>query len=168
MIAANRIIDGADTNQAGIDHTDTVYARFAATAARYPARAVLNIAAHTANAYNIEPDEITYHSALSQINTLADAFDTAGYAAGMRVALLLENRPSYFIYWLALNRIGASVVPVNPDLRAVELEYLVAHSEPALIVAITARHSELIAASQTSGIALDVIAPFDTLPKPSG
>jgi acyl-CoA synthetase (AMP-forming)/AMP-acid ligase II len=29
---------------------------------------------------------------------------------------LLENRPQFFVWLLALNRIGASVVPVNPDL----------------------------------------------------
>ena len=57
----------------------------------------------------------------------------------MRVALLLENRPDYFLFWLALNRLRASVVPINPDLRASELEYLIGHAEPALIITIPGR-----------------------------
>jgi acyl-CoA synthetase (AMP-forming)/AMP-acid ligase II len=48
--------------------------------------------------------------------------------------LLLENRPQFFVWLLALNRIGASVVPVNPDLRHSELTYMAGHSEPSLII----------------------------------
>jgi acyl-CoA synthetase (AMP-forming)/AMP-acid ligase II len=47
---------------------------------------------------------------------------------------LLENRPEFFVWLLALNRIGASVVPVNPDLRHSELTYMAGHSEPSLII----------------------------------
>ncbi len=46
-------------------------------------------------------------------------------SAGQRVGLLLENRPAFFEHWFALNALGVSVVPINPDLRAGELEYLI-------------------------------------------
>lgn len=144
----------------------TIYGAFAATADKYPSRPVLNIMPGTAEVYSIESGEISYSTALSQINELADAFESAGYIAGMRVALLLENRPVFFITWLALNKIGASVVPINPDLRAAELEYLVGHSEPALIVAIEARHAELAAAVKTAGVELAVVSPTTDLPSP--
>ena len=142
----------------------TVYEAFAATASKYPTRPVLNVSQGTADVYSIAAGEIPYSRALSDIDTLAASLTNAGYTAGMRVALLLENRPVFFITWLALNKIGASVVPINPDLRATELEYLIAHSEPALIIAIEARHEELRAAAKT--IELSVIAPTAPLPPP--
>ncbi len=144
----------------------SVYEAFAATAQQYPARPVLNIMPATAEVYSIEAGEISYGTALSKIDALAASFTQAGYGAGMRVALLLENRPVFFITWLALNKIGASVVPVNPDLRLAELEYLIGHSEPALVIAIDARHAELKTAAQTAGIELAVVSPSGNLPKP--
>lgn len=144
----------------------SVYEAFAATAEKYPARPVLNIMPTTAEVYSIEAGEISYGTALSKVDALAASFAQAGYGAGMRVALLLENRPVFFITWLALNKIGASVVPVNPDLRLAELEYLIGHSEPALVIAIDTRHAELSSAAQTAGIELVVVSPAGDLPKP--
>ncbi|MEE9333343.1 MAG: AMP-binding protein [Granulosicoccaceae bacterium] len=144
----------------------TVYEAFATTASKYPTRPVLNVLPGTADVYAIEPGEILYSAAFSQINSLASALEAAGYVAGMRVALLLENRPLFFITWLALNKIGASVVPINPDLRTVELEYLIGHSEPALIVAIETRHAELSAAAEAAGIRLEVVTPGSKPPTP--
>ena len=141
-----------------------MYDVFAATAKTYPLRPVLNTSPGTAEVYGIASGEISYAEALVRIDTLADAMELAGYVAGMRVALLLENRPDFFLTWLALNRIGASVVPINPDLRATELEYLIGHSEPALIVAIASRHAELQAAAQSAGVELSVVIPTTQLP----
>lgn len=147
-------------------HICTVYDAFSASAQKYPTRPVLNVLPGTAEVYSIESGEISYGAALSAVDVLADALEAAGYAAGMRVALLLENRPEFFIAWLALNKIGASVVPVNPDLRVSELEYLIGHSEPALIIAIAARHAELKTAAQAAGVELAVITTSDDIPSP--
>ena len=144
----------------------SVYDAFAAAARRWPERPVLNVLEGTARVYDIAAGEIPYGEALARVNALALGFAAAGYGPGMRVALLLENRPSFFLTWLALNRLGASVVPINPDLRAAELEYLIGHAEPALIVAIPARSEELRAAAKAAGIALSVIAPGEAPPAP--
>lgn len=145
---------------------NSVYDAFAAAARRWPERPMLNVLESTARIYDIEAGETSYGAALEQVDALADAFTAAGYGPRMRVALLLENRPVFFLTWLALNRIGASVVPINPDLRASELEYMIGHAEPALIVAIPARAEDLRAAAKAAGIALDVIAPGETPPAP--
>lgn len=145
---------------------DSVYAAFAAAARRWPARPMLNVLEATARIYDIAPGEIPYGDALAEVDMMADAFVDAGYGPGMRVALLLENRPSFFLTWLALNRLGASVVPINPDLRAAELEYMIGHAEPALIVAIPSRAEELRAAAAAAGVTLSVIAPGDAPPAP--
>ncbi|CTQ63287.1 AMP-binding protein [Roseibium album] len=144
----------------------TVYEAFAATGTRYPDRPVLNVLSGTAKVYGIALGEMSYRTALQQIDALAEDLARAGYGAGMRVALLLENRPSFFLYWLAVNRIGGSVVPINPDLRAAELEYLIGHSEPALIVAIESRHAELGSAAKAAGVRAAVVGPSQEFPEP--
>ena len=145
---------------------DSTYAAFETSARAYPERPMLNVLEETARIYDIPAGEITYGDALAQVDAMADAFAAAGYGARMRVALLLENRPVFFLTWLALNRLGASVVPINPDLRAAELEYMIGHAEPALIVAIPSRAEELQAAADAAGVALSVIQPGDTPPAP--
>lgn len=144
----------------------SVYEAFAEVSARCPSRPMLNVLPATAGIYGIADGEITYADASARVSKIATMLSDAGYGAGMRVALLLENRPDFFLYWLALNRIGASVVPINPDLRAAELDYLIGHSEPALIVAIPARIAELQAATASAGVALAVIPPSTSPPAP--
>ena len=127
---------------------------------------MLNVLPDTADVYGIDAGEISYGVAEAKISYLAEAFTDAGYFPGMRVAMLLENRPRFFILWLTLNRLGLSVVPINPDLRASELEYLIGHSEPALIVTIASRQEELRAATHATGLVVPVIGEDDTLPPP--
>ena len=50
------------------------------------------------------------------------------------MALQLENRPEFPLHFLALNSLGVSVVPLNPDYRAAELEYVLEHSEASALV----------------------------------
>lgn len=147
------------------DH-QRVYDLFAASVAQYPSRPMLNVLPATAEIYDIAPGEITYGTAEQAVSIWADRFTLAGYGPGMRVALLLENRPVFFLIWLALNRIGASVVPINPDLRAAELEYLLSHAEPALVITLTGRRAELQLAAEASGLALPVITLTVDLPAP--
>lgn len=144
----------------------TVSAVFEAACNRFSARAMLNVLPATAEIYGIEAGEMTYAQAGRRVSHMADDLSAAGYGAGMRVALLLENRPDFFLLWLALNRLGASVVPINPDLRAAELEYLIGHAEPALIIAIPSRIDELKRAAQAAGVAAGVITLQDGVPAP--
>ena len=97
----------------------------------------------TAAAYGIAEGEITYAAAANKVAGLTAAYRKAGITGAHRVGLLLENRPAALLHWLALNALGASIVPINPDLRSAELEYLVGHSEMALAVATPARQDDL-------------------------
>ena len=115
--------------------SETVFKAFAETAARWPARGFLNVLPETAQIYGIEAGEISYEQARDMVVRHADDIAAAGYREGQRVMLLMENRPAYFIWWLALNKLGISVVPVNPDLRAAELAYMIGHAEPVLAIA---------------------------------
>ena len=147
-------------------NTKTVDAVFSAAAQRWPDRAMMDTLRSVAAIYNIPAGPLTYAQVQGRVTLLANELAAAGYGAGMRVGLLLENRPAFFVYWLALNRIGASVCPFNPDLRAAELEYQIGHAEPALIIALPSRIAALQDAAKGAGIALDVITPDDPFPRP--
>ncbi|MEP3435956.1 MAG: AMP-binding protein [Hoeflea sp.] len=146
--------------------TQTIWQAFAASASRYPDRPLFNVMGETAGIYGIAPGETGYRQVHEQVTVLAAALQQKGYGPGYRVMLLLENRPEFFVWLLALNRIGASVVPVNPDLRHAELTYMTGHSEPSLIVGIASRCADLSNAAAEAGIGVPVIAPGDALPQP--
>lgn len=51
-----------------------------------------------------------------------------------RVALVLENRPEFFIHWLALNALGLSVIPLSHELGDEEIPYYLGHGSAVALV----------------------------------
>jgi len=139
----------------------TVHAAFRATAQRHGARPFLCVLPDVGERYGIPARTLSYAEALTQIDTLAQRYRAAGYGHGHRVGLLLENRPAFFLHWLALNSVGASAVPINADLRSAELEYLIAHSEICLAVTLSERTESLRAAAAANRIELSTMGPED-------
>jgi acyl-CoA synthetase (AMP-forming)/AMP-acid ligase II len=137
----------------------TVHARFAATAAHAPASQFLHLDPVTAQAYGIPAQHVSWGEAATEVERLRAAYAAAGYGHGHRVGLLLENRPAFLFHWFALNALGVSVVPVNAEMRAAELEYLIGHSEIALAVTLPQRAADLRAAAAKVGIAMGVWDP---------
>lgn len=144
----------------------SIYAAFAASAAQWPDRDMLCVLPETAGVYGIEAESIRYSMVSGLVDEIAGTLTDAGYGAGHRVMVLLENRPAFFLWFLALNKIGASIVPVNPDLRAAELSYMVGHAEPALAVSIGSRVDDLAQAAKEAAVTMPVIAPGDPVPAP--
>ncbi|WP_306118186.1 MULTISPECIES: AMP-binding protein [unclassified Roseitalea] len=108
-------------------------------------------------------DRLRYAEGLARSRALSAAYAAAGLGTGHRVALLLENRPEHFIHWLALNALGVSVVPVNPDYREDELDYLLGHSEAVLLVRLAERAGQVDAVAARRS--LPVIAPDEAPPQ---
>ena len=144
----------------------TVYEAFRATAARTPQADFLCVEAVTAQAYGIEAGAVAWREAAAQVEHLRAAFAEAGYGHGHRVGLLLENRPAFLFHWFALNALGVSVVPINAEMRAAELEYLIGHSEIGLAVTLPERAADLRAASARAGVRLDAVEAGSDRPLP--
>ena len=137
----------------------SVHAAFCAAVERWPQGAFMAVLPETAAAYGIVAGEMSFAEAAARVAVLAAAYRAAGYGPGHRVALLLENRPEFLLHWFALNGLGASIVPINPDLRAAELEYLLGHSEAVLAVAIAPRQDALRRAGRMPVIGPEAIPP---------
>ncbi len=109
------------------------YAIFKAAAARFPARPFLHAPAETAKIYDLKKTDYAYGDAATEISRLQAAYEKLG--AGVRVGLAFENRPEFFLHFLALNGLGAGIVPLNCAMQDDELLYQISHSECALIAA---------------------------------
>ena len=132
---------------------------FARTAARCAARDWLQVLPETAQHLGIEARTWTYAEADAEVQRLRAGYARAGLGRGHRAGLLLLNRPEFLLHWLALNGLGVSIVPINPDWRAHELEYLVSHSEIVVAACLETRQDDLRAAAAAVGRALVVTGP---------
>src|SRR5437879_9534798 len=104
----------------------TVFSAFEQTARAHGARPFLQVLP--------EKLELSYAAALDRVTHIAARYRARGNGAGHRIALRLGNRPDFLPHLLALNSIGAAVVPINPDYRAAELEYVLGHCEASLVL----------------------------------
>ncbi len=156
----------ATKTNAASDSVASVYEQVVCTTSRWPQRPLFNVLPSTASVYGIDANELSYEQVLASADSHATRFAGAGLKRGMRVALLFENRPVFFELFLALNKLGISVVPLNPDLRVAEFTYLIGHAEPALVLSIPARIIELRAAAKEAGIDAPVVTLDDPIPVP--
>ena len=104
----------------------TVFAAFEKTARAHGAKPFLQVP-H-------EKVELSYAQALDRISAIAQIYARRGYGSGHRVALKLPNCAGFLLHFLALNSLGAAVVPVSPESQRAELDYVLTHSEAVLVV----------------------------------
>lgn len=146
---------------------DTVHQAFVASAARTPHADFLYTESVTAQTYGIRAGAIAWDEAAAEVERLRAAYAAAGYGHGHRVGLLLENRPAFLLHWFALNALGVSAVPINAEMRAAELTYLVGHSEICLAVTLPHRADDLRAAAREAGVRCETIGPEVAGPLPA-
>ncbi len=94
-------------------------------------------------AYHPTGVEYTWSETLDRAERLREVYTAAGYGPGHRIAILFHQRPEFVFHYYALNALGCSVVPLNPDFGRDELAYVVGHSEACLVIAIECRLAEL-------------------------
>jgi crotonobetaine/carnitine-CoA ligase len=141
----------------------TVFAAFLATAAGAPDLPFLCVPPDEGRAYHPRGVEYTYGEARLAVLDLQARYRAAGFGHGHRAALLLGNRPEFFFHYLALNGLGCSVVPVNPDYRQDELRYQMDHSGADLAVAARPHRDAMEAVASGRAKPLPVVDP-DAMP----
>lgn len=105
----------------------TVFSAFERTARAHGAKPFLQVFP--------EKIERSYAQALELVGEIAIRYRRAGYRPGHRIALRLPNCPEFLLHFLALNSLGVSVLPLNPELRPAELDYVLGHSEASAVIA---------------------------------
>ena len=149
----------------------TVFEAFATTAAAHADNKFLIVPARADRNWLSGGKEFSYAEIASAVVGTRQHYAVAGYGHGHRVALLLENRPEFIIHYLALNALGVSIVPINPDYRHDEMLYLLQHSEAELAVGLPHHMAALDAVARDSALprrlpVIDALAPPATLPGP--
>jgi fatty-acyl-CoA synthase len=77
---------------------------------------------------------LTYGQVQARATALAAALAELGVGMGDRIAINLPNWPEWIITLLAASRLGAVIVPVNPQLNYHELKYQLRHAEVSIAV----------------------------------
>ena len=120
------------------DHT-TIGEALEAAIARYASLSLLAVPANPGRNYLPEGREFSYAEAGRLIDALKACYQSAGYGVGHRIGLLLESRPEHMFHKLAMNSLGICCVPINPDYKRRELNYLIDHAQLDVIVCLPAR-----------------------------
>ena len=144
-------------------HYGTLYQSLQKAVATYPDNPAYAVPPAAGRGYHQEGWEVSYRETLAEVERLRAIYAAAGYGIGHRVSILFEQRPEFVFHYFALNALGVSVVPINPDYRREEIHYVVEHSESSLIVGVDARAHDLDAVVQMLGSACSRVS-FDRFP----
>lgn len=152
----------------------TPYKAFCQSAAAHGDRLFAMVPAVANVPWAPEGYAISYAQAAHEIEDLRKRYVAAGYGHGSRIALLLENRPAFLLHWLALNAIGASIVPLNGEMRPEELTHQLTVSQADAVITVVAFAGRLalavpadvpVATDDVLPAAIRVRAPREGLPK---
>lgn len=106
---------------------------FSARAISYGDKPFLHVPKSVGQAYEIEPIDYSYKEALSLAAQVQNHYRQKGVGSRSVIGLALQNRPEFFFHFLALNGLGAQVVPLAVEMVDAELSYLIAHSGMSLL-----------------------------------
>ena len=126
-------IDAADTQ-----HTDTaqsVFEAFEQARWRNPLGPFMCIPAGCPGG----PRELTYDQAAVAVGQIVKWYRNAGYGRGHRVSLLLDSRAEFYLHWLALNAIGATLVCIGPEQVEEEVQALLKFGNVDLLLCLPTR-----------------------------
>ena len=79
---------------------------------------------------------ISYADAERASARLARGLLARGFAKGSRIAVLAPNGPDWLVWWLAVTRIGAVMVPLNTFYKPRELGYVLRHSDASALITV--------------------------------
>jgi crotonobetaine/carnitine-CoA ligase len=117
---------GARTTRDALQATDTLPALTAGAAARWPER--------TGFIFDPSGVRLTFAEIERRSNAIAHALAGLGIGLGDTVGVMLRNVAAFPLTWLALQKAGATMVPLNVFYKRDDAAYLLAHSEARAVV----------------------------------
>lgn len=126
------------------------------SAAIYPDHDALYIPSSACGHYSSAPIALTYRMLKTAVDAQTDIWAATGITG--RVALVLENRPAFFIHWLALNALGISVIPLNHEMPDEEFPYYLEHGEAQAVVVLREHYDRLVGISRSMSTKITVVA----------
>jgi len=102
----------------------------------------------------------TYAEFFDTVSRIANGFLSLGIKKGDKVAILLPNSFEFPYTWLAINMIGAVMVPVNTRFVEPEIAYILNHSEARLLVT-SRQHLNTILSMHENLPHLDTVISID-------
>lgn len=141
----------------------SLYDTLQRTVARWGERPAYAVPPLASRAYHRQGKEYTWNETAAAVESLRRIYRDGGYGLGHRVAILFEQRPEFLFHFFALNALGCSVVPINPDYRREEIQYLVEHSEACLAIGVESRLHDLHALAQHLDARVAVVS-FENFP----
>lgn len=122
-----------DGHAAGGSDADTVYTMFAEAADTDGALPFLVVQTGPRPAGS-RWVEYTYAQSHAEVLQLSHKYEAAGVKPHHRIALVLGNRAEHYWHLLALNKLGACAVPLNPDLLSHEFAHAYELADVRLVV----------------------------------
>jgi acyl-CoA synthetase (AMP-forming)/AMP-acid ligase II len=135
----------------------SVHEAFERTRSRWGDRPFLHIPAQCAGG----PADLTYEQAGAAVERSIDGYRRSGYGCGHHVGLLLDNRAEFFVHFLALNAIGATVIPLSSELAPDEAAFLLGFADVDLLVHLPERRQFAERAIRAGRLALTTPASID-------
>lgn len=76
-----------------------------------------------------EDKRVSFAEFNKKVNMTANYLTSLGISRGTHAALLLPNNLSFLLFWFAIAKIGAVMVPINTSLKGDGIRYILAQSE---------------------------------------
>lgn len=90
-------------------------------------------------------------------NQFAAVLSARGVSEGSRVAVMLRNRSEFPIAWLALAKLGAAMVPLNVNYRAMDAAFILSHSGADVVVTETEFVPLIAQVGRSQGMSRDIL-----------
>ncbi|MEM7277226.1 MAG: AMP-binding protein [Pseudomonadota bacterium] len=110
------------------DHL-SVYSVFSAQAQHQQNADFICVPAAACRAYSTGEIRLSYATAKTAIDDLIKLYVGNDVTVGSRVAIAFDARADVYLHLLALNAVGASLVPLNMDGSDEEIHYVIGHSD---------------------------------------
>jgi len=108
--------------------------------------------------------EVSFRDLEEDSNRIANSFLGMGIAPGDRVILYLDKSLIFLVAYLALLKIGAIAVPLNPGFKDAEMDYLLQDSDAGLVLCGTSQEATVKTVDpEARTLAVDTERPYQEL-----